>query len=131
MLTLRSASAFLAALAAGTLPAAAQGPELAMLDNLQKGSWTIALRSDGSERQVCIRTGREFVQLRHAQSGCSRYVVEDSARQVTVQYTCRGSGYGRTTIRMESRGLVQVSSQGIHSGTPFSLVGEARQTGAC
>ncbi len=131
MFKLRKAAVLLLAMAVGAWPAAAQAPELAMLDTLQKGSWTIALRTDGSQKQVCVRTGREFIQLRHAQPGCSRFVVEDAERQVTVQYTCRGNGYGRTTIRMESRGLVQISSQGLHGGTPFSIEGEARHTGRC
>lgn len=112
-------------------PATAQAPELAMLDTLARGAWEMQDRSDGSSRRICVRTGRELIQLRHAQQGCERFVVEDSANQVTVQYTCRGSGYGRTSIRREGSRLVQLRSQGIHRGEPFSLDGEARQVGNC
>ncbi|MCB2065825.1 MAG: hypothetical protein KDE15_04190 [Erythrobacter sp.] len=112
-------------------PAVAQAPELAMLDRLTRGAWDLRLRDDGSTQRICVRTGREFIQLRHAQSGCDRFVVRDDASEVTVQYTCRGNGYGRTTIRREGNGLVQVRSQGIVGGAPFSIEGEARHAGAC
>ena len=58
-------------------------------------------------------------------------VVEDGARDVTVQYTCRGNGYGRTHIRKETGTLVQIDSQGISGGKPFQFTAEARQTGRC
>ncbi|WAT17323.1 hypothetical protein OZN62_10345 [Aurantiacibacter sp. MUD11] len=102
-----------------------------MLDTLERGSWELRLRPEGTTRRICVRTGREFIQIRHRQPGCDRYVVQDEANEVTVQYTCRGDGYGRTTIRREDRELVQIRSQGIQGGTPFSLEGEARRVGSC
>ena len=116
-----------AALAA---PAIAQA-SLGMLDTLDRGGWEIRFRDGSSVRKVCLRTGREFIQLRHDGSTCNRFVVEDGARNVTVQYTCRGDGYGRTHIRKESPGLVQIDSQGIAGGKPFQFTAEARQTGRC
>ena len=121
----------LTALAICAWPAAAQAPDLGMLDGLAKGGWELRLRSDDSARRICLRSGRELIQLRHRQSGCKRFVVSDSASEVTVQYTCQGDGYGRTTIRKEGDGLVQIRSQGIQSGTPFSISGEARHVGSC
>lgn len=120
-----------AAVVAVAMPAAAQAPELAMLDRLDRGKWDLRVRTTGNNRSICLRTGRELVQLKHLQGGCSQIVVQDDPNEVTVQYTCRGDGYGRTTIRREGNGLVQVRSQGIQGGTPFSLVGEARRTGSC
>jgi hypothetical protein len=58
-------------------------------------------------------------------------VVEDGNEEVTVQYTCRGSNYGRTNIRRESNVLAQVDSQGIANGLPFQFSAEARRTGSC
>lgn len=112
-------------------PAMAQAPELAMLDGLAKGAWEIRPRSGGATSRICVRSGREFVQLRHNQPGCSRFVVQDDPGEVTVQYTCRGNGYGRTTIRREGRALVQLRSQGIVGGEPFSFEAEARHVGGC
>ncbi len=104
---------------------------LAMLEGLDRGGWEVRFRDGSEARKVCVRSGRELIQLRHADSGCNRFVVEDGAQAVTVQYTCRGNGYGRTSIRKESPGLVQIESQGIAGGKPFQFSAEARRTGAC
>jgi hypothetical protein len=123
----------LAALSASLVgvPVAAQSGELAMLASLNKGGWNLRLRDDGSQQRLCVRDGQEFIQLRHKQPGCSRFIVQDNAEEVVVQYTCRGNGYGRTSIRREGPGLVQIQSQGIYDGAPFSISGEARHNGAC
>lgn len=114
-----------------TLPAAAQSDGLAMLGGLAKGEWTIKHRDGSEDRRICVKTGQELIQLRHSEAGCSRFVVEDGANKVTVQYTCPGNGYGRTNIRKETGALVQIESQGIASGLPFQFVAEARRTGSC
>ena len=121
------------ALAAACLavPAVAQAPELAMLNALERGSWTLTYRGQSGSERICVRNGRELIQLRHRQPGCDRYVVQDRANSVTVQYTCRGNGYGHTTIRRESDRLVQIDSRGIRAGAPFSISAEARRTGPC
>lgn len=126
-----SGRAFAIAAACLAAPALAQG-SLAMLDTLQKGGWEVRYRDDGgTNRKLCVRSGREFIQLRHADSGCNRFVVEDSAKEVTVQYTCRGNGYGRTSIRKETPALIQIDSQGIAEGKPFQFTAEARRTAVC
>lgn len=118
--------------AAGLLaPAAAQGPSLAMLGTLEPGQWEVRNRESGEVRRVCLRSGQELIQLRHGAAACSRFVVEDGASAVTVQYTCRGNGYGRTSIRRETATLAQIDSQGIADGLPFEFSAEARRVGAC
>ncbi len=112
------------------VPALAQGA-LAMLDTLDKGGWEVRYRDGSTARKVCVSTGRELLQLRHRQGTCNRFVVEDGADEVTVQYTCRGNGYGRTSIRKERSNLVQIDSQGIANGKPFQFSAEGRRTGAC
>lgn len=121
----------LAGLAALAVPAFAQGNGLDMLGTLAKGEWTVKHRDGSPDRKICVRAGNELIQLKHKEGGCSRFVVEDGAAKVTVQYTCPGNGYGRTSIRRETAGLVQLESQGIHAGLPFQLVAEARRTGSC
>lgn len=123
-------------LAAGLLllgvgvPAFGQG--LGMLQQLEKGSWELRVRGESTPaRRLCLRDGQELIQLQHPANQCARHVVEDAAGLVTVQYTCRGAGYGRTTIRRESPRLVQVDSQGIADGLPFAFAAEARRVGAC
>jgi hypothetical protein len=112
-------------------PLVALAAELAMLDSLTKGEWTLRVRENDSVQRICLRDGRELVQLRHRQSGCSRFVVQDGVDEVVVQYTCPGNGYGRTSIRRESNDLVQIQTQGIYNGAPFSFGGEARRSGRC
>ena len=113
------------------VPVLAQGNGLAMLGSLTKGEWTIPQRGGAPDRKICVRSGAELIQLMHRENGCSQFVVEDGAARVTVQYTCPGNGYGRTSIRRETGALVQLESQGIHSGMPFQLTAEARRTGDC
>ncbi len=113
------------------LPLAASPAELEMLGSLTKGAWTLRIREDGAQQRICLRSGRELIQLRHRQPGCNHFVVEDNADQVVVQYTCRGNGYGRTSIRRESAALVQIESQGIVDGAPFAFTAEGRHGGSC
>lgn len=104
---------------------------MAMFDTLSKGSWELTYRDGRASQRICVRSGREFIRLRHPAGDCNRFVVEDSRDGVTVQYTCRGDGYGRTTIRRESAELVQIESQGIKGGRPFQFSAEARRAGPC
>jgi hypothetical protein len=113
------------------VPAQAQAPQLAMLDRLDPGSWEIRFRPDNDRQKLCLRDGRALIQLRHPTQGCSRFVVEDTASRVTVHYTCRGHGYGRTNIWRENGSLAQIESQGIVDGHPFQFSAEARRVGGC
>lgn len=111
---------------------AAQGPALAMLAKLERGQWTITMRDGSPSRNVCIGDPVKLIQLSHVRNArCNRIVVEDTPGEVTVQYTCRGNGYGHTSIRRETDALVQIESQGIADGRPFQFRAEARRTGAC
>lgn len=122
----------LAGWAALAVPASSQRPALAMLDQIEPGRWEIRLR-DGSRRSypICVDNGRKLIQLRHDALNCERLVIDDRADEVTVQYTCRGRGYGRTSIRRETGRLVQIETQGIAEGLPFEFAAEARRTGDC
>jgi hypothetical protein len=128
-----SLAAFATLAAPGLIPAAhGQRPSLAMLDELERGGWELRERGgDGTVRPICLDNGRRLIQLRHPGVPCSSVVVADSAAQVTVQYTCRGQGYGRTQIRRETNRLIQIDTQGIVNGLPFSYSAEGRRTGEC
>ena len=109
----------------------AQGPALAMLDRLQPGQWELRDRSGGDVRRLCVSSGRKLIQVRHFGETCQSFIVEDTPGAVTVQYTCPGTGNGRTRSRFENPGLAQVESQGIARGLPFEFVSEARRVGDC
>lgn len=133
VLTASAGAMALAAVLAVSVPrdAAAQGQGLAMLGRLTKGEWTMKHRDGSPDRKICVRSGQELIQLRHPESGCSQFIVEDAAAKVTVQYTCPKNGFGRTNIRRETGSLVQIESQGIADGLPFQFTAEARHTGPC
>ena len=116
--------------AASAVPA--QAPSLAMLDRLEKGSWQLRERGkDAVLQTMCLGDARRMIQIEHPQSNCSRYIIEDAPKSVTVHYTCPGAGHGRTTIRSETNRLVQIDTQGIADGKPFSQAIEARRAGGC
>lgn len=110
----------------------AQGPALAMLDRLEPGLWEVTPHGAASNgAQLCIDSGRKLIQIRHSRETCRKFVVEDNAGTVVVQYTCPTGGYGHTKVRFENPRLVQVETQGIDNGLPFNFTAEARRTGSC
>ncbi|WP_428629548.1 DUF3617 domain-containing protein [Sphingopyxis sp.] len=117
---------------AGATAVPAQAPSLTMLDTLEKGSWQLRERGkDAVLQTVCVGDARRMIQIQHPRSNCSRYIIEDTPKSVTVHYTCPGAGHGRTSIRNETNRLVQIDTQGIADGKPFSQAIEARRAGPC
>lgn len=112
-------------------PVHADDGGLALLDSLQKGSWEVRFRDGSPPRRLCVRTGRELLQLYQNSPNCGRYSVDGTANSVTVQYSCRTEGYARTTVRKETGTLVQIEGQGVSRGRPFQFTAEARRMGAC
>ncbi len=123
---------FAAAALAGASAVPAEAPSLAMLDQLEKGGWQLRERGNQAVKQtMCFGDARRMIQIFHPRANCSRYIIEDTPKSVTVHYTCPGAGHGRTTIRSETNRLVQIDTQGIADGKPFSQAYEARRSGAC
>ncbi|MGB7407238.1 MAG: DUF3617 family protein [Pontixanthobacter sp.] len=112
-------------------PATAQSPDLSILDRLTAGKWEIRDRDSRAVKRICLKNGRDFVQLRHPGQSCKRVAINNSAGQVTVQYTCRPNGYGRTSIRRETATLVQIEGQGITNKRHYEFTAEARRIGSC
>lgn len=117
---------FLAAAAMQAAPAS-----LPLLGTLEPGQWE--LRGDGNRliSSICLGDPAQFVQLQHAGQACARSLISSDSRSLTVRYTCRGTGLGRTTILVETPRLVQIDSQGLANGAPFALHAEARKIGPC
>lgn len=112
---------------AGVLAAPIEAPAL---NRLNDGQWELRER-DGFTRRICIGGLDRLIQLKHRDLPCSRLILENSPASLTVQYTCRGRGYGRTHIRRESSDLIQIESQGIAEGLPFEFAAEGRRVGLC
>ena len=109
----------------------AHGAGPGLFGGLERGQWSVTSHDGGPSRTLCLSSPSQLVQLRHSGTTCRRYVVEETADRLTVQYTCKGNGYGRTSLRKETPTLVQIESQGIVRGRPFQFKAEARRTGAC
>lgn len=130
--TLFSALAIGLSVLAGPVAVNGQSPKLALLNQLDRGLWELKSRQDDIPvRRICLGDPQQLIQLQHGGLNCSSYVVSDTPADVTVQYTCRGHGYGRTHIRRETSQLIQLDTQGIDNGAPYAFAAEGRRVGAC
>lgn len=110
---------------------AVQAPSLAALGQLEAGEWELHERGETSMRRLCVQDMRQFLHLRHPAGSCRDFVVSDAAEAGSVTYDCAAAGNGRTDIRIETPRLVQIRTQGIAGGAPFSVEVEGRRIGAC
>ncbi|MDZ7588817.1 MAG: hypothetical protein U5J78_06685 [Parasphingorhabdus sp.] len=127
-------SSVIAVAFAGTLAAAAvaQVPDLSLLAGLKSGGWVLKVRgSDEAPRKICLGDRSQLLHPEHVSTRCSQYVIEDTPNDLRVSYKCGALGHGVTSIHRETNNLVQIKSQGILRGAPFSVAYEARYTGAC
>lgn len=128
------AARLIAAPAAVATPAPVQTPAapptLDALKTLEPGTWQLDVAGRPS-RQLCLADPAALVQIEHEQTGCSRLVVANEARSATVQYTCQGAGWGRSTVRVVTPRQVSISTQGIARNAPFDYEVSARKVGGC
>jgi hypothetical protein len=111
--------------------AAALAPILAF-NRIQPGAWQLrALGDSAPPRRLCIQDAYDLIQIRHPGAACSRFVLANEAQSATVHYTCTGTGYGRTTITVETSELIRIESQGIANRSPFQVALEGRRVGGC
>lgn len=97
---------------------------------LETGLWQFD--SPGrSPQQLCLVDPAILFQLAHNGPACRRFVIANAADEATVHYSCGAAGWGRTTIRVETPRLVQISTQGIKQRTPFAFKGAGRHVGDC
>lgn len=122
------------AIAAGGFLASAspaQAPQFAALSLIERGMWTLREAGGGAPRSMCVADVVMLFQVQTPAPNCTRLVIENEPRTATVNYSCRGAGYGRTTISVETPRLIRISSRGMNGGAPFDVDYEARKTGAC
>lgn len=113
------------------VPGSAAAPDLLTLGKLQDGLWDLRFRDGSPSRRLCLHDAWRLIQLQHPDLACDRLILEDKPATASVQYTCKGKGFGRTTIRRESAQLIQLETQGLAGGLPFELWGEGRRIGDC
>lgn len=105
------------------------------LKGLEPGEWELRERAGEGERaeirRLCLADLRQFIQIRHARGACKGLTVDEGANRLSVSYDCGVAGGGRTDLRIETPRLVQLRSQGVADGAPFSFMMEGRRVGAC
>ena len=107
-------------------------PRQSMLATLRDGQWELRQRGSSTGQRICAKGGGvALIQLRHPGRTCDRITLEDGASSIVIQYTCKGSGFGRTRIRRETAQLVQIETQGVADGFPFDFSAEGRWVGEC
>lgn len=122
-----AASAALALLGAGVAFAAPLA-----LAGLGLGRWQLHEIGATESRTVCVHDARQLIQLHHPGLTCQHFSIEDTASRTTIQYTCPGKGYARTTVRVENGNLIKLDTQGFGpDGLPFDVTYEGRRTGDC
>jgi hypothetical protein len=118
------------ALIGATAALSQEQPRLTALAILQPGLWQV--RAEGEpQRNVCVGDTNALIQLRHKASACTRLVIANEKMSATIHYSCPGSGWGRTTLRVETPRLARIDTQGIMGNAPFAFVAEARRIGSC
>ena len=105
-------------------------PGQTALARVETGNWHFT-HGDGGTRDLCVADASRLLQLRHAGQQCVRMDLGSDQEQAVVHYTCPGTGYGRTTIRVETPRLIHVETQGVANGAPFQFDMEGRRTGPC
>lgn len=121
-----AAGCFWTSTAGGEAPAGSS-----LLAGIRDGEWEVRTRGVSIAQRLCVKNGYALIQLRHPGKICERIVLERTRDSVLVQYTCKGSGFGRTRMRRETPQLVQLETQGVADGFPFDYAAEGRWVGEC
>jgi hypothetical protein len=128
----RAAMALAAVLLASATAQTQEGGRPSALSRLEPGRWELKNLDSGSRyASICVADPAMLMQLQHRNSPCSRLVISSSAQETTVHYTCPATGFGRTTLRVETPRLAQIDTQGISRNVPFAYRIEARRSGSC
>ncbi|MPT49300.1 MAG: hypothetical protein E2598_12935 [Sphingobium sp.] len=110
--------------------------DMKALSRLEKGLWDVRERGSSPRdqrpaRRYCVQDMSRLMQINHDGVSCQHYIVSDGADKASITYQCNGKGAGRTDLRVETPRLVQIETQGLAGGMPFSESLEARYVGRC
>lgn len=119
-----------------TIPVAAialtAAQPVSTLADLQPGLWevTAAEHKNVLGRQ-CVADILTLARFEHRGKTCSGKIVKSSGSQASVEYSCRGAGFGHSDIDVLTPRSLRISTQGISGGLPFNYVLQARRVGEC
>lgn len=109
---------------------AQRNPALTALGSIERGQWQLR-DEEGTTRRLCLANPAALLQIMHGNTQCEHFVMENTPRSATIRYTCPSHGHGRTTISVDTPRVVNIQTQGVANGAPFSERFEGRRTGAC
>ena len=123
------------AIVASVGAAAAMAPlqRINAMSRVLPGLWTIHALDKGESdvAPFCVTDTARLLQFRHPGATCSRFIIADTDRIATIQYSCAGAGWGRTSVRVISPEMLRLDTQGIAGKAPFALAAEAHRVGDC
>lgn len=103
------------------------------LGAVKPGMWRIRSLDAGGppDRRMCVLDPAVLMQIRHGAASCTRFIIADAARETTVHYSCRGAGWGRTSLRLAGEDEIEIETQGIANNSPFAFKAEGTRSGPC
>ena len=118
------------ALAVGGAAVHAQKPHA--LANAAPGLWELT-GVPGAKAPVrqCIGNLAALAQYEHRAKSCTPTTVSDNGKVTVINYTCPGSDFGRTSIKVVTPRNLRIDTQGISGGLPFAYAIDARRIGEC
>ena len=106
--------------------------KLEAFGQLEPGRWQIRdLDADTDRQSLCLGDPILLAQVEHQGPPCEPEIIDSGPKGGTVRYTCRGRGFGHSTLRVETPRLVKIRTQGINGAQPFDFRAEARRIGDC
>jgi hypothetical protein len=111
-----------ALLAAATVPVPLAGTK--------GGLWEIS-RHGASPTRQCVADPLALAHYEHRAAACSRDFSDETSSQVTVNYRCKGGGFGESRISVLTPRSLRIETQGIAGDGPFKYVFQARRVGNC
>lgn len=97
---------------------------------IELGEWSLRA-PDGAQRRLCIADRWAVLQIMHGNTQCEHFVMENTPRATTIRYTCPNHGHGRTRITVDTPRVIDIDTQGVADGQPFSEQFEGRRIGNC
>lgn len=124
--------------AAGIILSAGAGPaavaqQSSALSAAVPGLWELT-GIPGARRPVhqCVANLSALAEYEHRAGSCAAAkTLTDSGKVAVLYYTCPGSDFGRTSIKVVTPRDLKVDTQGISDGLPFAYAFEARRLGEC
>ncbi|TVV75036.1 DUF3617 domain-containing protein [Sphingomonas solaris] len=105
-------------------------PVLNAMTAITPGQWQLQVPGEPA-RTMCVANPEALFQIRHRAGACTRLVIADEKASATMHYSCPGTGWGRTTVRVSTPASVRIATQGIADNAPFDFTAQARRIGDC